>query len=70
MFKKNLHFKGQYLDREKRIYLNTLKIHNLIICKFTQQNPNEVLSKLNLYEYAPKGLTWIDLFGLRYINKD
>ena len=23
---------------------------------------------LNLYEYAPKGLTWIDSFGLRYIK--
>ena len=33
--------------------------------RFTQLDPIGLLGGLNLYQYAPNGLTWIDPLGLR-----
>ncbi|MGE9549590.1 RHS repeat-associated core domain-containing protein, partial [Snodgrassella sp. CS2] len=35
---------------------------------FTQPDPIGLLGGFNLYQYAPNGLTWIDPWGLNFIN--
>ena len=36
--------------------------------RFTQPDPIGLLGGLNLYQYAPNGLTWIDPWGLSFVT--
>ena len=60
----NLRYQGQYLDRETGLHYNTFRYYDLDIGRFTQPDPIGLLGGLNLYQYAPNGLTWIDPWGL------
>ncbi|PIT53157.1 hypothetical protein BHC44_00685 [Snodgrassella alvi] len=61
----NLRYQGQYLDRETGLHYNTFRYYDPDIGRFTQPDPIGLLGGLNLYQYAPNGLTWIDPLGLR-----
>ena len=54
---------GQYSDRETGLHYNTFRYYDPNICRFTQSDYIELLSGINLYQYAPNGLTWIDPWG-------
>ena len=38
--------------------------------RFTQPDPIGLLGGLNLYQYAPNGVTWVDPWGLKSILQD
>ncbi|PIT14842.1 RHS repeat domain-containing protein [Snodgrassella alvi] len=60
----NLRYQGQYLDRETGLHYNTFRYYDPDIGRFTQPDPIGLAGGLNLYQYAPNGLTWIDPWGL------
>ncbi|WP_172332905.1 RHS repeat domain-containing protein, partial [Snodgrassella alvi] len=60
----NLRYQGQYLDRETGLHYNTFRYYDPDIGRFTQPDPIGLLGGLNLYQYAPNGLTWVDPWGL------
>lgn len=68
----NLRFQGQYLDRETGLHYNTFRFYDPDIGRFTQPDPIGLLGGVNLYQYAPNPITWIDPHGLdwNYILTD
>ncbi|PIT24497.1 hypothetical protein BGI37_09830 [Snodgrassella alvi] len=58
-----LRYQGQYLNRETGLHYNTFRYYDPDIGRFTQPDPIGLLGGLNLYQYAPNGLTWIDPWG-------
>ncbi|CRM39875.1 RHS repeat-associated core domain-containing protein [Pseudomonas sp. 24 R 17] len=60
----NLRFQGQYLDRETGLHYNTLRFYDPDIGRFTTPDPIGLAGGLNLYQYAPNPLSWIDPLGL------
>ena len=62
----NLRYQGQYLDRETGLHYNTFRYYDPDIGRFTQPDPIGLAGGLNLYQYAPNGLTWIDPWGWAY----
>ncbi|EPM0509611.1 MULTISPECIES: RHS repeat-associated core domain-containing protein [Pseudomonas] len=60
----NLHRQGQYYDRETGLHFNTLRFYDSDIGRFATTDPIGLSGGLNLYQYAPNPLTWIDPLGL------
>ncbi|EOB7510463.1 RHS repeat-associated core domain-containing protein, partial [Providencia stuartii] len=60
----NLRFQGQYFDKETGLHYNTFRYYAPDLGRFTQQDPIGLAGGLNLYQYAPNPLTWIDPWGL------
>ncbi|NUF50233.1 RHS repeat-associated core domain-containing protein [Gilliamella sp. ESL0250] len=60
----NLRYQGQYLHRKTGLHCNTFRNYNPDIVRFIQTDTIGLASRLNQYQYAPNGLTWIDLLGL------
>ncbi|MEA1032160.1 RHS repeat-associated core domain-containing protein [Pseudomonas sp. N-137] len=60
----NLRFQGQYLDRETGLHYNTLRFYDPDIGRFTTPDPIGLAGGLNLYQYAPNPVSWIDPSGL------
>ncbi|MDE5307319.1 RHS repeat-associated core domain-containing protein [Providencia stuartii] len=59
----NLRFQGQYFDRETGLHYNTFRYYAPDLGRFTQQDPIGLAGGLNLYQYAPNPLTWVDPWG-------
>ncbi|HEM8188593.1 TPA: RHS domain-containing protein [Providencia stuartii] len=60
----NLRFQGQYFDKETGLLYNTFRYYAPDLGRFTQQDPIGLAGGLNLYQYAPNPLTWVDPWGL------
>ena len=60
----NLRFQGQYLDRETGLHYNTFRFFDPDVGRFTQPDPIGLAGGLNLYQYAPNAIGWIDPAGL------
>lgn len=60
----NLRFQGQYLDRETGLHYNTFRFYDPDVGRFTTRDPIGLAGGLNLYQYAPNPLGWIDPLGL------
>ena len=60
----NLRFAGQYYDQETGLHYNTLRYYDPNCGRFTQQDPIGLAGGINLYQYAPNTLSWIDPWGL------
>jgi len=60
----NLRFQGQYLDRETGLHDNTFRFFDPDVGRFTQTDPIGLAGGLNLYQYAPNPIGWIDPWGL------
>ena len=60
----NLRYQGQYLDRETGLHYNTFRYYDPNTGRFTQPDPIGLLGGINLYQYAPNALMWIDPWGL------
>ncbi|HHA2009048.1 TPA: RHS repeat-associated core domain-containing protein, partial [Enterobacter mori] len=60
----NLRFAGQYLDRETGLHYNTLRYFLPESGRFSQPDPIGLLGGINLYQYTPNPLSWIDPLGL------
>ncbi|MBH0690094.1 RHS domain-containing protein, partial [Salmonella enterica] len=60
----NLRFQGQYLDRETGLHYNLYRFYDPDIGKFISGDPIGLLGGINLYQYAPNPIRWIDPLGL------
>jgi RHS repeat-associated protein len=59
----NLRFQGQYLDRETGLHYNTFRFYDPDIGRFTTPDPIGLAGGLNLYQYAPNPVGWVDPWG-------
>jgi RHS repeat-associated protein len=59
----NIRFQGQYLDPETGLHYNTFRYYDPDIGRFTTPDPIGLAGGLNLYQYAPNPISWIDLWG-------
>ncbi|WP_165678467.1 RHS repeat-associated core domain-containing protein [Metapseudomonas otitidis] len=59
----NLRFQGQYHDRETGLHYNTFRYYDPSVGRFTTQDPIGLAGGINLYQYAPNALGWIDPLG-------
>nr|WP_242413304.1 RHS repeat-associated core domain-containing protein [Salmonella enterica] len=64
----NLRFQGQYLDRETGLHYNLYRFYDPDIGKFISGDPISIRGGINLYQYAPNPLSWIDPLGLAGCN--
>ncbi|EBV7174679.1 hypothetical protein ZU61_04655, partial [Salmonella enterica subsp. enterica serovar Thompson] len=60
----NLRFQGQYLDRETGLHYNLYRFYDPDIGKFISGDPIGLAGGINLYQYAPNPLSYIDPLGL------
>ncbi|HDF2365897.1 TPA: RHS domain-containing protein, partial [Morganella morganii] len=66
----NLRFQGQYFDRETGLHYNTFRYYAPDTGRFTQQDPIGLLGGLNLYQYAPNPVGWVDPWGWAEFDVD
>ncbi|KNC93133.1 hypothetical protein GM30_14135 [Trabulsiella odontotermitis] len=59
-----LRYPGQYCDRETGLHYNTYRYYDPECGRFTTQDPIGLAGGINLYQYAPNPLGWIDPLGL------
>ena len=59
-FAQNLRMQGQYLDRETGSHYNLFRYYDPDCGRFTQHDPIGLAGGLNLYQYAPNALGWVD----------
>lgn len=57
-------FAGQYADEESRLHYNRFRYYDAETGQYVSPDPIGLLGGLNLYQYAPNPLTWIDPLGL------
>ncbi|CAK7027104.1 MAG: hypothetical protein DELT_02619 [Desulfovibrio sp.] len=62
-FEQNLRMQGQYHDRETALHYNTFRYYDYDTGRFTTEDPIGLLGGMNLYQYAPNPLVWIDPWG-------
>ncbi len=67
-YAQNLRMQGQYLDRETGLHYNLFRYYDPDCGRFTQQDPIGLAGGLNLYQYAPNPLGWVDPWGLCKID--
>ncbi|EOT1927550.1 TPA: hypothetical protein I8614_005066, partial [Serratia marcescens] len=59
-YQQPLRYAGQYQDDESGLHYNLFRYYEPEVGRFTTQDP----IGLNLYQYAPNPLMWVDPFGL------
>ena len=59
----NLRYQGQYLDRDTGLHYNTFRYYDADMGRFVCQDPIGLAGGMNLYQYAPNALDWIDPWG-------
>ena len=57
-------FQGQYYDEESGLHYNRFRYYDPEIGRFVSQDPIGLQGGMNLFEYAPNPVGWIDPFGL------
>jgi RHS repeat-associated protein len=62
-FQQNLRMQGQYEDKEVGLCYNTFRYYDPDIGRFTTEDPIGLAGGVNLYQYAPNPLNWIDPWG-------
>ncbi|RQS16630.1 RHS repeat domain-containing protein [Burkholderia sp. Bp8998] len=55
---------GQYLYRETGLHYNTFRFYDPDLGRFINPDPIGLMGGVNLYQYAPNSVTWIDPLGL------
>ncbi len=63
----NLRFQGQYLDRETGLHYNTFRFYDPDVGRFVSPDPIGLLGGVNLYQYSPNPIGWIDPSGLSFM---
>ena len=59
-----LRFQGQYCDAETGLHYNRFRYYDPKVGRFTTQDPISLGGGLNLYQYAPNPVQWVDPLGL------
>ena len=60
----NLRFQGQYFDAETGLHYNRFRYYDPDCGRFVSQDPIGLRGGVNLYQYAPNPVDWIDPLGL------
>uniref|UniRef100_UPI00203A3BB9 RHS repeat-associated core domain-containing protein n=1 Tax=Escherichia coli TaxID=562 RepID=UPI00203A3BB9 len=60
----NLRYQGQYLDRETGLHYNLHRYYDPDVGRFMVTDPISIRGGINLYQYGPNPLGWIDPWGL------
>ncbi|PIJ46465.1 hypothetical protein BOM24_01465 [Tatumella sp. OPLPL6] len=60
----NLRMQGQYYDEESGLHYNLFRYYDPDSGRFTQLDPIGLAGGINLYQYAPNALGWLDPLGL------
>ena len=55
---------GQYADEEMELLYNRFRYYDPRIGRFTTQDLISLAGGINLYQYAPNPVGWIDPYGL------
>ena len=63
-YQQSLRYAGQYQDDESGLHYNLFRYYEPEVGRFTTQDPIGLEGGLNLYQYAPNPLNWIDPLGL------
>ncbi|MEL5575198.1 RHS repeat-associated core domain-containing protein [Serratia marcescens] len=61
-----LRYAGQYQDDESGLHYNLFRYYEPEVGRFTTQDPIGLRGGLNLYQYAPNPLGWVDPLGLAF----
>ncbi|WP_231502197.1 RHS repeat-associated core domain-containing protein, partial [Paracidovorax avenae] len=64
----NLRLQGQYLDRETGLHYNTFRYYDPDVGRFISPDPIGLQGGLNLQQYAPNPLAWIDPWGWSFME--
>ena len=64
----NLRFQGQYLDRETGLHYNTFRYYDADIGRFISPDPIGLRGGINLENYAPNPISWIDPWGWELVE--
>ena len=59
-----LRYQGQYFDAETGLHYNRFRYYDPDAGRFVSQDPIGLAGGVNLYQYAPNPLSWIDPLGL------
>ncbi|EOE4444829.1 RHS repeat-associated core domain-containing protein [Providencia stuartii] len=57
-------FKDDISTKETSLHYNTFRYYAPDLGRFTQQDSIKLADGLNLYQYAPNPLVWVDPWGL------
>ena len=58
-------FQGQYYDEESGLHYNRFRYYDPEIGRFVSQDPIGLQGGMNLFEYAPNPIIWVDPWGLQ-----
>lgn len=61
----NLRFQGQYFDAETGLHYNRFRYYDPDCGRFVSQDPIGLEGGVNLYQYAPNPVGWVDPLGLK-----
>ncbi|HCD7553912.1 TPA: PAAR domain-containing protein [Citrobacter farmeri] len=67
-FQQPLRMPGQYFDDETGLHYNLFRYYAPECGRFISQDPVGLAGGLNLYQYAPNPLRWIDPLGLALLS--
>jgi RHS repeat-associated protein len=62
--KNPIRFQGQYLDEETGLHYNRFRYYDPVVGRFTSKDPIGLRGGINLLQYAPNPMEWIDPTGL------
>ncbi|MCO7543094.1 RHS repeat-associated core domain-containing protein, partial [Pseudomonas sp. VA159-2] len=63
-----IRFQGQYHDHETGLHYNRYRYYDPRTGRFISQDPISYLGGVNLYQYVPNPIDWIDPWGLARIK--
>ncbi|WP_155651243.1 polymorphic toxin type 47 domain-containing protein, partial [Burkholderia stagnalis] len=63
-----LRFAGQYFDRETGLHYNRYRYYDPGSGRFVSKDPIGLAGGINVYQYAPNPISWIDPLGLATVS--
>lgn len=67
-FKNPIRFQGQYWDEETGLHYNRYRYYDPVAGRFVSRDPIKLAGGLNLHQFAPNPVNWIDPLGLAPTN--
>jgi RHS repeat-associated protein len=64
LYRCKLRFQGQYFDEETGLHYNRFRYYEPDSGRFINQDPIGLMGGVNLFQYAPNPVGWVDPFGL------
>ena len=63
-FRNPIRFQGQYFDDETGLHYNRYRYYDPAVGRFVSKDPIGLLGGINLQQYAPNPVEWVDPLGL------